>query len=88
MNITTFNLKEYLSRWTWLRLIQLIVGIVFLGNYFDEGGFFNLFFGGMMFIQAALNMGCFSSKGCSTPNYLQANKQDNQDVEVEFEEVI
>jgi len=70
-----------------MRLAQLIVGIVFLGNYFDEGGFFHLVFGSMMSIQAVLNMGCFSSKGCSTPNYPEPNNRKNQDVEVEFEEV-
>ena len=89
MSTPVFNLKDYLSKWTWMRIVQLIVGVVFLGNYFDEGGFFNLAFGGMMFLQALLNMGCFSSKGCSTPSYnTDSNPTDSTEKEVEFEEIV
>jgi len=81
-------MTEYFSKWTWMRIAQLVVGIIFLGNYFDEGGFFNIAFGGMMFLQAALNWGCFSSKGCSTSNYNNKNSKNYQDEDIEFEEVV
>ena len=82
-------MKEYLSKWTIPRGIQLVVGIFFLWDYFSDGGSLALAFGTMMFAQAALNIGCFSSRGCSTnPSY---DKNDtttvSNEVEVEYEEV-
>ena len=45
----------------------MAVGIYFVWNYVEDGSKFSLFFGGLMLVQALLNVGCFSSKGCSTP---------------------
>jgi hypothetical protein len=63
-----FDLKDYISKWTYKRLLQSAVGIYFVWNYFEDGSKFSLFFGGLMLVQALLNVGCFSSKGCSTPD--------------------
>ncbi len=82
-------MKEYLSKWTIPRGIQLAVGIFFLWDYFTDGGSLALAFGTMMFAQAALNIGCFSSQGCSTNPYY--DEKDNtpipDEAEVEYEEI-
>ena len=82
-------MKEYLSKWTIPRGIQLAVGIFFLWEYYSDGGSLALAFGIMMFAQAVLNIGCFSSRGCSTnPSY---DKNDtttvSNEAEVEYEEI-
>jgi len=61
-------LREYINKWTYKRVLQSLVGIYFIWNYFEDGNQFSLFFGGLMLVQALLNIGCFSTKGCSTPN--------------------
>lgn len=75
-------LTNYIRKWTFARGLQLAVGKFFLGNYFEEGGFFNAALGGIMFVQAVLNIGCFSSKGCSTPTY-KNDKSISEDIEYE-----
>ncbi len=82
-------MKEYLSKWTIPRIIQLVVGIFFLWDYFTDHGSLALAFGTMMFAQAALNIGCFSSKGCSTnPSYDEKDLSAvSNEMEVEYEEV-
>ena len=60
------GMKTYLSQWTISRVIQLMIGIAFLYNYCADESTFSLAFGFMMFVQAVLNIGCFSSKGCNT----------------------
>jgi len=59
-------LKTYISKWTIQRLIQLVVGSYFIWNYIEDSGRLSLIFGGVMAFQAIFNVGCFSSKGCST----------------------
>ena len=61
-------MREYINKWTYKRVLQSLVGIYFIWNYFEDGSQFSLFFGGLMLVQALLNVGCFSTKGCSTPN--------------------
>lgn len=81
-------MKDYLSKWTIPRGIQLVVGLFFLWDYATDGGTLAMAFGTMMLAQAVLNIGCFSSKGCSTPSYNQNDQSSVSDeVEVEYEEV-
>jgi len=58
--------KTYISKWTYQRLIQLAIGFYFIWNYSQSEDRLSLFFGGVMLFQAVFNVGCFSSKGCST----------------------
>ena len=84
------KMNKYLSKWTITRGIQLVVGVVFLNTYFSDGDFFGLAFGGLMFFQAVLNVGCFSSKGCSTSAsepVTKMTKKDLGELEVEYEEL-
>jgi len=80
------KIKTYLSLWTIKRFLQLLFGLYFFWEYMQHASVFALLFGGMMTFQAVMNVGCFSSKGCTVPQ----NKSDNtiKDTdEVEFEEV-
>lgn len=80
------DIKEYASKWTFMRFVQLGIGIAFLVSYIQEGGALSLGFAGLMMVQAVLNIGCFSSQGCSTPPYKDTDKHEmNQ--EVEYEEI-
>ena len=58
--------KTYISRWTIQRIIQLTVGAYFIWNYIEDGGKLSLAFGVIMSFQAIFNVGCFSSRGCTT----------------------
>ena len=80
-------MKEYITKWTWQRAVQLAVGLYLLKDYFLEGGTLVLAFGGMMFAQAISNIGCFSSKGCSTS--IASDKQTvfSEESEIEYEEI-
>ncbi|HBK71675.1 MAG TPA: hypothetical protein DDZ39_08500 [Flavobacteriaceae bacterium] len=59
-------MKTYFSRWTYQRLIQLGVGAYFIWNFIEADGKLSLAFGLLMSIQAVFNIGCFSTRGCST----------------------
>ena len=59
-------MKTYLSKWTYQRLIQLGVGAYFIWNFIEADGKLSLAFGLFMSIQAVFNIGCFSTRGCST----------------------
>ena len=59
-------MKNYINKWTYKRLIQFAVGLYFVWNYVEDGSNFSLAFAGIMLFQSMLNVGCFSSKGCST----------------------
>ena len=78
------NLKDYISKWTYKRLIQLAVGIYFAWNFYEDGSKLSLIFGGLMLIQALLNVGCFSTRGCSTP---EQNTNDAQDFAKDIKKV-
>ncbi len=69
------KLKEYLNKWTIKRFLQLVVGIFFIYYYTKDNNQMALFFGILMLVQAILNMGCFSTRGCDTKT-TEANKQD------------
>ena len=59
-------MKEYLQKWNYKRVIQLLFGIYFLYGFYDDGSFLFLLFGLIMSAQAILNVGCFSTRGCNT----------------------
>ncbi len=80
-------MQDYLSKWTFTRFLQLLVGGFFLQTYFHDHSIMPLAFGGMMAFQALANVGCFSSKGCSTPRIQQDDSIHLDEVEVEYEEV-
>ncbi len=80
-------MQEYLNKWTFTRFLQLLVGGFFLQSYFQDQNIMGLAFGGMMAFQALANVGCFSSKGCSTPRFKQDDAINVDEVEVEYEEV-
>ncbi len=61
-------MKNYIDKWTYKRVLQLVVGVYFIWNFVEVGGKLSLVFGLLMSIQALLNIGCFSSKGCTTSN--------------------
>ena len=61
-------LKMYIAKWTIQRFIQLAIGVYFIWNYIEDDAKLSLAFGILMAFQAILNVGCFSSKGCSTPS--------------------
>lgn len=79
-------MKEYYSKWTFVRLIQLSVGCYFLYQYILGKDVLMLFFGSLMLLQAIFNIGCFSSKGCSISNYSK-KEPFSSDIDVIFEEV-
>jgi len=79
-------LKTYLNNWTWKRLLQLAFGFFLFYKYQESGNIAALLFGGLMILQAVLNIGCFSSRGCSNTvsNHPDKDKElDEIDVEVE-----
>ena len=80
-------MQDYLSKWTFTRFLQLLVGVFFLQSYFQDNSMISLAFGGMMAFQALANVGCFSSKGCSTPRVKQDTNINIDDVEVEYDEI-
>lgn len=59
-------MKEYINKWTYMRLIQCVVGLYFIWNFIEDDSKLSLAFGILMLFQAVFNIGCFSSKGCST----------------------
>lgn len=74
-----------MDKWTVSRMIQLLVGIAFITDYMVGKTTFSLVFGGMMFFQAVLNIGCFSSKGCSVPSQKNVKiESESKDVEYEL----
>jgi hypothetical protein len=81
-------MKAYFDKWTWKRLIQLAVGAFFLWKYQQGGDSLALMFGILMAVQAVLNIGCFSSRGCSTPtnNHPDSNKSIDE-IDVDYEEI-
>lgn len=78
-------MKDYINKWTIQRFLQLLVGAYFIWNYIEDGMIFSLAFGALISFQAILNVGCFSSKGCSTPN--NSSSTFSKDDEIDFEEV-
>lgn len=59
-------ITNYLQKWTYKRGLQLIVGGYFIWNFIETEGKLSLAFGLLMSVQAILNIGCFSTKGCAT----------------------
>jgi len=82
-------MKNYFEKWTWKRVLQLAVGAYFLWKYQEGGDSIALMFGLLMAIQAILNIGCFSSRGCSnTPQDKHPDRNKPLDeIDVDYEEV-
>lgn len=68
-------MKDYISKWSYKRLIQAAIGTYFMWNFYADGSRLSLIFGGIMLVQAFLNVGCFSTRGCSTPEQNTDNSQ-------------
>jgi len=64
-------MKNYIDKWTYKRVLQLLVGVYFIWNFIETEGKLSLVFGLVMCVQAILNIGCFSSKGCATSNTMK-----------------
>lgn len=80
------KIKTYLSLWTIKRFLQLLFGLYFFWEYAKHPNLLALVFGLLMTFQAIMNVGCFSSKGCTTPNTGNKVKYD-ENQEVDYEEV-
>lgn len=65
ISLKTIILKDYVNKWSIKRLIQLGVGLFFVYYYTKDHSTFALIFGIVMLTQALLNVGCFSTKGCT-----------------------
>ena len=82
-------MKDYLNKWTIPRAIQLAIGLFFLWDYFGDGSRLALAFSLVMLVQAVGNIGCFSSRGCSTN--VSSSTSDTipvlNEIEVEYEEI-
>ena len=80
------KIKSYLSLWTIKRFLQLLFGLYFFWEYAKHPNLFALIFGLLMTFQAIMNIGCFSSKGCTTPRS-NTNIKYDENQEIEYEEV-
>lgn len=81
-------MKNYFNKWTWKRGLQLLVGCYFLWKYQQGSDSLSLFFGLFMAVQAVLNIGCFSSRGCN--NTVSEHPDSNKpidEIEVDYDEV-
>lgn len=78
------KLRTYFSLWTIKRFLQLLFGLYFFWEYYKHPSIFALFIGALMIFQAVMNVGCFSSKGCTVP---QKNTKYHETDDIEFEEV-
>ena len=60
-------MKNYITKWTYKRVLQAALGVFLVYYYTQDHNKFALAFGILMLIQALFNIGCFSTRGCSTP---------------------
>jgi len=58
-------LKKYFNNWSTKRVVQLIFGLGLVLYAVQTQHLFPKIFGVMMLVQAILNIGCFSTRGCS-----------------------
>jgi len=80
-------MQEYFNKWTYKRLIQLLVGVYFFWEYSNHASTFAVIFGSIMTFQAIANVGCFSTRGCN-PNIDEKAKENfSEDDEIDFEEI-
>lgn len=69
-------MKPFFSNWSIPRILQLLVGCYLIWNYIADYMLFSLIFGAVMLYQAIMNVGCFSTKGC-TVNYDETPNDDD-----------
>ena len=60
-------MKKYVTKWTYKRVLQASLGVFLVYYYTQDHTIFALVFGALMLIQAFFNIGCFSTRGCTTP---------------------
>ena len=80
-------MNDYLHQWTYKRVIQLLIGSYFIYGYFKDPMLFALLFGVLMSFQAIANVGCFSTRGCSTAVEEHTASEFSENDEIDFEEV-
>jgi hypothetical protein len=80
------KIKYYLELWTIKRVLQLLFGLYFLWENYKHPNIIALIIGIIMVYQAVMNVGCFSSKGCTVPNNKDKTVYDDNQ-EVEYDEV-
>jgi len=81
--VKTIYLENYFNKWNYKRILQASLGIFLIYYYTQDHNIFALAFGFIMLIQALFNVGCFSTKGCSTPN----NEMEQEDFSKEIKEI-
>ena len=80
-------MKTYLKNWNYKRFLQLGVGVYFIWEYFQDPTYFAVFFGLLLIVQATLNIGCFSTRGCN-PNINEEKKEKfSENNDLEYEEI-
>ena len=80
-------MKQYFNQWTYKRLIQLGFGLYFFWEYLQHESILAILFGVFMSFQAIANVGCFSSRGCTTNNIQRKNDTFSDDDDIDFEEI-
>ena len=80
-------MKEYISQWSYKRIIQLAVGVYFFWEYNNQPSTFAVVLGSIMTFQAIANVGCFSTRGCNPNIDKKAVENFSEDEEIDFEEV-
>lgn len=80
-------MQEYISLWTYKRVLQLAAGIYFFWEYSNQSSTIALIFGSIMTFQAIANVGCFSTRGCNPNIDKKMVEKFSEDEEIDFEEV-
>ncbi len=75
------------KNWNLTRVIGLVLGTFFVGDYIATGNFLGLMFGGIVLYQVILNVGCFAGS-CAVPipndDELDLSEEDADMVEAEI----
>lgn len=75
------------KNWNLTRVIGLILGTFFLGDFFATGNFLGLMFGGMVLFQVIMNVGCFAGS-CTTPMDPKRSVSTEEDADLVEVEVV
>ncbi len=79
------KIKTYISQWSAMRTIRLILGAVLIAQGIYTHDYAIALLGGLFTLMPLLNVGCCSANTCN-PNLKKTNTNINQE-EVIFEEV-
>lgn len=77
-------IKNYLSRWNWVRIIRLIAGIWVIAEGVRVGEWWFVGLGALFALMPIMNVGC-GATGCAVPRS-RTNPADRQQ-RITFEEV-